>query len=163
MRLSRGLEVSPCRRYLGLLVREKGMVPMRQMMRILGAAVVLIVLSLAPSVAQAHSGHPHPASVHGGQDKTAVQADFRQSDHLAKPASLQRAQLRQAGMLPASDRNCIGDCCLSACAACCATGLASPMQFIAFPRTVMRVAFGPSRMQPDRKPESLRRPPRHFI
>jgi len=73
------------------------------------------------------------------------------------------AQWKQAGMLPASDRNCTGDCCLSACAACCATGLPSPMAFVAFPRTITRVAFGPSQMWPDREPESLRRPPKYFI
>ena len=36
-------------------------------MRVLGAAIVLIVLSFAPSVARAHIGHQHQASVHGGQ------------------------------------------------------------------------------------------------
>ena len=42
--------------------------PKQLIMRILGAAIVLIALSFAPSVAQAHTshGHQHQASVHGG-------------------------------------------------------------------------------------------------
>jgi hypothetical protein len=140
----------------------------QQIMRILGAAVVLIALSFAPSAARAHVDHPHLASVHGGQSQVQFQAASHESKRSAKPlslkpASLQQAQWKQAGMPPASDRNCTGDCCLSACAACCATGLPSPMEFVAYPRTITRVAFGPSQMWPDRKPESLRRPPKYFI
>jgi hypothetical protein len=132
----------------------------QQIMRILGAAIVLIALSFAPSVAQAHINHPHLASVHGGQSHSASQAASHESD---RSASLQQAQWKQAEMPLASDRNCTGDCCLSACAACCATGLPSPMEFVTFPRAITRVAFGPSQMWPDREPESLRRPPKYFI
>ena len=64
-----------------------------------------------------------------------------------------------AGTLPASDRNCAGGCCLSACAACCAAGLPSPVAFVPVFRSMTRVAFAPSQMWPDREPESLRRPP----
>lgn len=123
-------------------------------MRVLGAAIVLIVLSFAPSVARAHTGHQHQASVHGGHGQGASQA---------ASASLQQAQWKQAEMPPASDRDCTGDCCLSACAACCAAGLPSPVAFIAFPQAITRVAFVPSQMWPDREPESLRRPPKYFI
>jgi hypothetical protein len=143
---------------------------MPQIMRILGAAIVLIALSFAPSVARAHIGHPHLASAHGDQSEVAFQAVSHESGRSAKSASslhrsesLQKAQWKQAGMPPASDRNCTGDCCLSACAACCATGLPSPVEFVAFPRAITRVAFGPSQMWPDREPESLRRPPKTFI
>jgi hypothetical protein len=145
----------------------------QQIMRILGAAIVLIALSFAPSVAQAHIGHPHLASVHGDQGDAASQVAFQAASHesersaksasLYKSASLQQAQWKQAEMPPASDRNCKGDCCLSACAACCAAGLPSPLEFVAFPRAITRVAFGPSQMWPDREPESLRRPPKYFI
>jgi hypothetical protein len=135
----------------------------QQIMRILGAAIVLIALSFAPSAAWAHIDHPHLASVHSGQSQVAFRAASHESERPARSASLQQAQWKQAGMPPASDRNCTGDCCLSACAACCATGLPSPMAFVAFPRTITRVAFGPSQMWPDREPESLRRPPKYFI
>jgi hypothetical protein len=134
----------------------------QRIMRILGAAIVLIALSFAPSVAQAH-GHPHLASVHGSQSQVAFQAASHQSERPAISASVQRAQWKQAGMPPASDRNCTGDCCLSACAACCPAGLPSPVAFVSFPRAIMRVAFAPSQMWPDREPESLRRPPKHFV
>ncbi|WKA27910.1 hypothetical protein [Bradyrhizobium roseum] len=139
----------------------------QQIMRVLGAAIVLIALSLAPSVARAHTGHPHLASVHDGQSQAvsqvASQAAFDEIEQSAGSASLRQARWKADGMPPASDRNCAGDCCLSACAACCATGLPSPMAFIAFPRAITRIAFGPSPMWPEREPESLRRPPKTFI
>ena len=137
--------------------------PKQQIMRILGAAIVLIVLSFAPSVAQAHIGHQHQASVHGVMGQLASHAASHASERPATPASLQRAQWGQAGTLPASDRNCTGGCCFFACAACCAAGLPSPVAFVPFPRSITRVAFAPSQMWPDREPESLRRPPKHFI
>jgi hypothetical protein len=130
-------------------------------MRVLGAAIVLIALSFAPSVARAHTGHQHQASVHEGQG--ASQAASHEFERLASSASLQQAQWKQAEMPPDSDRNCTGDCCLSACAACCAAGLPSPVAFVAFPQAITRVAFVPSQMWPDREPESLRRPPKYFI
>jgi hypothetical protein len=137
--------------------------PKQQIMRILGAAIILIALSLAPSVAQAHIGHQHEASVHDGQGQAASQVASHESERSATAASLQQAQWKQTGTPPASDRNCTGDCCLSACAACCAAGLPCPVEFAAFPRTITRVAFGPSQMWPGREPESLRRPPKYFI
>jgi hypothetical protein len=135
----------------------------QEIMRVLGAAIVLIVLSFAPSVAEAHVGHQHQASIHDGQGQTASQVASHESERSATAASLQQAQWKQTGTPPASDRNCTGDCCLSACAACCAAGLPCPVEFAAFPRTITRVAFGPSQMWPGREPESLRRPPKYFI
>jgi hypothetical protein len=133
--------------------------PMQQMMRIVGAVIVLIVLSLAPSVARAHAGHVHPASVHHGQG----QAASAESERPATPALLQQAQSKEAGALPASDRNCVGDCCSFACAACCAAALPSPVELAPFPRPTKRVGFALSRMGPNREPESLRRPPKSLI
>ena len=139
--------------------------PKQLIMRILGAAIAMIVLSFAPSIAQAHTshGHQHQASVHGGESQVAPQAASHSSERPATPASLQQAQWGQTEMPPASDRNCTGDCCFSACAACCAAGLPSPVGFVAFPRAMTRVAFVPSQMWPDREPESLRRPPKYFV
>jgi hypothetical protein len=130
-------------------------------MRILGAAITLIVLSFAPSVALAHSGHQHHAAVHAGHGHTAVHDTASGKAHA--PASLYQAQVQENGALPASDRNCVGDCCGFACAACCAAGLPSPVSFTPFPPTATRVAMTPSFMRPDRGPESLRRPPKTFI
>ncbi len=149
-------------RYLGDTCATIRAIMLKQLiMRILGAAIVLIVLSFAPSVAEAHVGHQHQASVHGGQVRH--QAASHASERSATPASLQQAQWKQAGMPPASDRNCTGGCCLFACAACCAAGLPSPVAFVPFPRSITRVAFAPSQVWPDREPKSLRRPPKYFI
>ncbi|MBA4035771.1 MAG: hypothetical protein C0480_14370 [Bradyrhizobium sp.] len=135
--------------------------PMQLIMRILGAAIVLIALSFAPSVAQAHLGHQHQSSLHDGH--ATFQAAAQESERPATPASLRQSQWNPTETLPASDRNCAGGCCLSACAACCAAGLPSPVTFIPVLRSMTRVAFAPSQMWPDREPESLRRPPKHFI
>jgi len=132
------------------------MMPMQRMLRMLGAAIVLIALSLAPSVAGAHAGHQHHASTHAGQGHAAAD----QSDAARAPASLQQAQLTEDGSLPASERNCVGGCCSFACAACCAAALPGPVGFMAFSPSTTRVAFVPARMGPNREPESLRRPPK---
>jgi hypothetical protein len=139
--------------------------PKQLIMRILGAAIVLIALSFAPSVAQAHTSHSHQhlASVHNGQGQIVSQVASHASERPATAASLQQAQSGQAGTLPASERNCTGGCCFFACAACCAAGLPSSVAFVPFPRSIARVAFAPSQIWPDREPESLRRPPKHFI
>jgi hypothetical protein len=135
------------------------------MMRILGAAIALIALSFAPSVARAHIGHDHQhqTSVHGGNDQGKHQASSKESDRSSSAASLQQAQWNEAGVLPASHRNCTGGCCSSACAACCAAGLPDPVQLAPFSPLITRVALAPSRMWPDRKPKSLRRPPKSSI
>jgi hypothetical protein len=54
-------------------LQERVLMVKRQTMRVLGAAIVLIVLSFAPSVVQAHTGHEHHAAaqavVHGATAK----------------------------------------------------------------------------------------------
>jgi len=135
----------------------------RQTMRVLGAAIVLIVLSFAPSVVQAHTGHEHhgaaQAAVHGGHHG---QAASQESGQAAAPASLQQAQLGQTEMPAPSSRDCVGGCCSSACASCCAAGLPSSVELVPLPRTVMRVSFPSSQARASRAPDSLRRPPKHF-
>jgi hypothetical protein len=150
-------------RYLTVLVLQRAIMLKQLTMRVLGAAIVMIVLSFAPSFAKAHGGHEHHASVHGGQGQVALLAASHESGPSVTSASLQQAQWKQAELPPASDRNCTGDCCLSACAACCAAGLPSPVAFVSLAQAITRVAFAPSRMWPDRVPESLRRPPKYFI
>src|SRR5262245_42974876 len=97
----------------------------QRLMRIVGAAIVLIALSFAPSLAQAHNGHSHHATVHEGHGHG--YAASQPSGHPAAPMVLQQSQQKDAGALPASGRNCIGDCCSFACAACCAAALLSPL------------------------------------
>jgi hypothetical protein len=133
----------------------------QRILRVLGAAVVLIVLSFAPSVAQAHAGHEHHAAahVHGGQGQAAAD----QAEQSATPVPLQQLERGQADMPAASDRNCVGACCSLACAACCAAGLPSFVALVPFPQLTTRVGFAPPQIWPDREPESLRRPPKYFI
>ena len=145
------------------LCYDKAIMPKQLIMRILGAAIVLIALSFAPSVAQAHPGHQQHASSDGGQGHDAPQATSHQSDGTATAASLQQAPWNQAGKLPSSDRNCAGGCCSSACTACCVTGLPTGLALVPYPRSTARVGFVPSQIWPDREPELLRRPPKYFI
>jgi hypothetical protein len=128
---------------------------------VLGAAIALIVLSLAPSVAKAHVGHPHHAAVHVHVSQG--HATVAQSERPAAQAVLQQAQPGQTGVPASIDRNCVGACCTSVCASCCAAGLPDFAQLAPLPRSTTRVAFVPSQLGPDRAPESLRRPPKHFI
>lgn len=127
--------------------------------RVLIATIALIVLSFAPSVARAHIGHQHQASVHTNHDHPASQ----EADRSSSPASFEQAQWKESGTLPASERDCVGSCCSFACAACCAAALPSPVELAPFPAAIKRVALTPSPSGPDRKPESLRRPPKHPI
>ena len=127
----------------------------------LGAAIVLIVLSFAPSVAQAHVGHPHHAvaHIHGEHGHATVV----QSERSATQAVLQQAQRGQPEAPASSERNCVGACCTTVCASCCTAGLPNFAQLVPLPRSARRVAFVPAEAKPDRAPESLRRPPKHFI
>ena len=127
-------------------------------MRILGAAIVLIALSFAPSVAKAHSGHDHhvaaPAAVHDDH------ATPSQVEPVVTSASLEMAETGQTDT--SSDRNCVGGCCSYAHACCGAAGLPSAVGLVAFPQTTMRVALPPSQRSASRAPDSLKRPPKHF-
>ena len=136
---------------------------MQRMICALGTAIVLIVLSLAPSVAQAHVLHRHHVIVHAHGDDG--KAAFDASSPSKSTAVLQQAQRNQTGG-PASsdsDRNCVGACCASVCAACCAAGLPASTPFVPLSSTSTRVAFAVYQRGSDRAPESLRRPPRPFI
>lgn len=135
----------------------------QRIVRMLGAAIVLIVLSFAPSVVQAHSGHEHHAAVaHAAVHDTHGQAATSDTGQAATPASSQKSELRQAETPAPSDRNCVGGCCSYACAACCAAGLPDSAAQLPLPRTTLRVAFPPSQTWASRAPDSLKRPPKNF-
>lgn len=129
----------------------------QRIMCVLGAAIVLIVLSLAPSVARAHVHHG-AVHIHGGHGH----AMAVQSDRSATQAVLQ-AQRGQSEAPASSERNCVGGCCTTVCASCCAAGLPNFVQLAPLPRSTTRIAFVPAEVRPDRAPESLRRPPKNFI
>lgn len=132
-----------------------------RIMRILGAAIVLIALSFAPSVVQAHGGHDHHAAAalmafHGYHSHPAPS----HVQPVVTPASLEMAETGQADT--SADRNCVGGCCSYAHACCGAAGLPSAVELGSFPRTTMRVALPPSQRSASRAPDSLRRPPKTF-
>lgn len=133
----------------------------QRLMQMLGAAIVLIALSLVPSVAKAHTGHEHHAAVHADHVHTA----FHQPEAAKAPTkpSLSQVAPKQSGAPLIPDRNCVGDCCSAACAACCAAGLANPVQLVPFEPSTERVALAPSRAGASREPESIRRPPKSSI
>jgi len=133
----------------------------QRIMSVLGAAIVLIVLSFVPSVAQAHVGHPHHAvaHIHGDYGHAIVV----RSERSATQVVLQQAPRGQTEVPASSDRNCVGACCTTVCSACSAAGLPNFAQIVPLPRSTTRVAFVPAQMKPVRAPESLRRPPKHFI
>ena len=130
-------------------------------MRILGAAIVMIALSFAPSVALAHMGHHehHAAAQLHGSHGDAVSHEAATP---AAPATLQQARWERTETPTLAGRNCVGACCTFACAACCAAGLPSVVQFVPLPRAATRIALGWSETWPDSEPESLRRPPKSF-
>jgi CsoR family transcriptional regulator, copper-sensing transcriptional repressor len=144
------------------VVIERAMMAKQQIMRILGAAIVLIVLSFAPSVVQAHTGHEHHAAAQAAVQGGHGQAASQESGQAGAPASLQQAQLGQTEMPAPSSRDCVGGCCSFACASCCAAGLPSSVELVPLPRTVMRVSFPSSQARASRAPDSLRRPPKRF-
>lgn len=122
---------------------------------------MLIALALAPAMAQAHSGHQHHASAHSGHGHGHVVS--QPSEQPAAAAWLQVSQQKEIGALPASDRNCVGDCCSFACAACCAAALLSPLEPETFAPSTTRLAPAPSQVAASREPESIRRPPKISI
>jgi hypothetical protein len=130
-------------------------------MRILGAAIVMIALSFAPSVALAHMGHHEhhaAAQLHGSHGE----AVSHEAATPATSATLQQARWERIETPTPAGRNCVGACCTFACAACCAAGLPNFVQFVPLPRVATRVALVWSEIWPDREPESLRRPPKSY-
>ena len=144
----------------------------QRLMQMLGAAIVLIALSLAPSVAKAHSGHEHHVSAHSGHAhaafhpdlaKGSINASAKGSVKASTKPSIGRIASKLAAMPLAPDRNCVGDCCSAACAACCAAGLPDAVHLVPFAPIIKRVAFAPTRAGASRGPESIRRPPKSSI
>ena len=133
---------------------------MRTIVRVLGAAAVLAVLSLAPSIASAHALHVHlpHASASPAKAQPAVQQSIK------KAAA---AELKSAPALPsntADDSACADrDCCSSGpCTVCCS--MLAPGVPATFP-PVLSASLGaddaPARASLDT--EALRRPPRPFV
>lgn len=136
---------------------------MRTIVRVLGAAAVLAVLSLAPSVASAHALHVHLPHASASPAKAQPAAPTAQQS--IKKATT--AELRSAPALPsntADNSACADrDCCFSgSCSVCCS--MLAPGVPTTFP-PILSSSIGaddaPARTS--LVTEALRRPPRSFV
>src|SRR5262245_58900330 len=135
----------------------------RLVQRFLGAAIVLIVLTLAPSIAAAHPGHAH----HGGTPVAAGEARAK-SAKASAPAPAKVNTVQEARMSPAlpagteSNGPCLNGCCSGMpCSACAAVDIADRDAYFAHPPAsgfiVTEVIA-----RPGREPDGLIRPPQSF-
>jgi hypothetical protein len=134
--------------------------------RILGAAIVLIGFSIAPSAALAHPGHAHagPAPTALQLSSDAKDAPRQATRKASPPEKALPAQLKTSPGLHSrlSDTSGCHDriCCSGApCAACCAVAI--PELAASMPPTAsaaLTIPDDPARGSLD--PDGLRRPPR---
>lgn len=126
----------------------------RYLTGLLGAAVLFVVLSLAPSAAEAHAGHDAHAAPPASSDSIAA---GEVSGHHAKPAIAAELVAPDG----TSDAPCFGPCCTGASHACC--GMLAPQGLNA--HAFMVRSSGVISVSPSRsglKPDALRKPPRTF-
>jgi hypothetical protein len=122
-----------------------------QVLRLLGAAMILIALSLAPSVASAHAGHDHGSAP--------VASDTQPSKGVSHTEAASTSIANFDAHLP---RGCTGQCCSSApCTACCAVAAATVSQPSPPLGHVIMGLRNPDRLW-QLHPDGLRRPPRFF-
>jgi hypothetical protein len=124
-------------------------------LRMIGMAVVLAVLSFGSSAANAHSGHQHQAVHHESVASIAVAS----TDQAVLSAAAE-AKLDQDGDRSSPERPCLSGCCSSASGPCCPSGLPSVSLSVPYLQIVSRVSFPPSQAGVRRTPESFERPPR---
>jgi|SRR4051812_32296966 len=135
----------------------------RQLARILGAAIVMIVAYLAPCPVQAHAGHPHPARptvtstdvVSAGSHETGATAVGAKADAVTAAAG--------AGA-KAPTELCTGPCCCSGAGmmACCAHALAPDAGLPPRPTATCPTASPDFLARLGTDPEALPKPPRTF-
>ena len=135
--------------------------------RMIGAAILVIALVLAPSIAAAHSGHAHgPTTASATAQPVKAEAPVKASVSAAPAASRDAARavtgvthLPEAGGKPAS---CTGGCCSGmSCSACSALAL-DEAEAPPPPRRTTRLALGALDARSSRDPDGLIRPPRSF-
>jgi hypothetical protein len=127
---------------------------------IVGAAAVMVVLLLAPSVASAHAGH-HPAPVPVAHHVTPPENDV--PEQAAPKAAPQFSMSVAASRSPSSSNSgCPGSCCAGTpCTACC--GVAVPDLATSIPPSLSSALTLPDSNTSDSlDPDGLRRPPRFF-
>jgi hypothetical protein len=120
--------------------------------RICAAAIVLIAVALAPSMASAHAGHAHPATP-VAQDKH--EADFKSVSHdvtatLAMPSRHEDSTCGRLG------------CCSNSPCSGCHGGVLTAVSMPAPPFLGATLSGGDARAGPLPHNGRLRRPPKSF-
>jgi len=136
--------------------------------RIFGAAVVAVILCIAPTLAVAHAGHQHPAAhAHAATLDAAPTAHHTAAapDHQPTAALIVAAEVRAATTGPqasAPTPHCCGgqSCCFGM--ACCALALAPEQPAIAPPILSSSLSIPDSPGGPNFNPDGLRKPPKSF-
>ena len=137
----------------------------RQLARILGAVIVMIVAYLAPSAAKAHPGHhPAPAAV-AASDAASAKSDARAT--VAAPAAATKAivvALYTADPdASAPGKMCHGVCCCLAGMSCSAHALTPDAGSAVMTRKAATLSAIPDDLaRPGVDPEALPKPPRPF-
>jgi hypothetical protein len=134
-------------------------------MRLIGAAVVLLALALAPSPAAAHAGHHHlqDSGIAKTVAGTAIEAGCPNTVKAQSPAELRSSSTLPVVDIDAEGTPCPGAGCCNgaACSACSAVvapdspaDIYSPVHFsFDFSNAPARSGLGP---------DGIRRPPRSF-
>ena len=137
-------------------------------LRMIGAAILLIAVQFAPVAAMAHTGHGpdahhqgHSLHVHGivSGIAHAVASEQASAVHDAAPTQQTEATARSTpGAQPADSGACVMGCC--GCTGCCAAALASIAPSLPPKACSPRIGFARVLAVAGLDPGSLRKPPR---
>ena len=131
-----------------------------QVIRVLGAAVLLIALSLVPSMANAHAGHAHALSPAASATQL---GDAGMSSGTVAAIAL-KAEFSAGGITP--DRPlgsaCGGGCCSGAPCTACVGMVLIELPGIGLPISAASIVMIDIWPTASRDPEGLRKPPKSF-
>ena len=141
------------------------------LLRIIGAAILLIAVQFASIAANAHVGHgpdghhqEHSLHAHGtaagiAHAISSEHAALAKSAVLAQAAAQAEATVQNApGVLPSDSDACVMGCC--SCTGCCAAALAAVSPHLPPKACSSRIGFGRAISVPGVDPRGLRKPPR---
>lgn len=136
------------------------------LLRMIGAAILLIVVQFASVAANAHVGHGHTTDGqhvqghHQAPGTAAVIAHAISSEAaLAQPAAQAEETFQNTpGALPSDSDACVMGCC--SCTGCCAAALVVASPHLPPKACSPRVGFVRTLSVPGADPRGLRKPPR---
>jgi len=141
------------------------------LLRMIGAAILLIVVQFASVAANAHVGHGpdahhqgHSLHAHGiaagvGHAISSEHASLAKSSARTQPAAQAEATAQNApGALPSDSDACVMGCC--SCTGCCAAALAVVSPHLPPKACSPRIGFARALPVPGADPRGLRKPPR---